>query len=149
MQTYAMCLSWFWIHIPNAHSHFLKQRQGTFCNLKVVFSTSQIMFVFPWNNFIAADGPENSVPAIGCVAIKFLLLGWLAIPSQIGNFVEPPQKQSFALLLPQNLGTTVSATSTGTETITKSACISLQMLPSITQLNCLIKCFRWYQSHKS
>jgi hypothetical protein len=34
-----------------------------------------MILVFLNNPFIAADGPENSVPAIGCVAIKFLLLG--------------------------------------------------------------------------
>jgi hypothetical protein len=44
------------------------------CNLNAVRSTSQMILVLPSNNpFIAADGPENSVPAIGCVAMKFLL----------------------------------------------------------------------------
>ena len=58
--------------IPN----FEKISSAFSCNLNAVFSTSQIIFVFSLNKpFKAAVGPENSVPAIGCAAKKFLLFG--------------------------------------------------------------------------
>jgi hypothetical protein len=45
---------------------FLQLKSGTF------YLANNICF--PSNNpTIAAEGPENSVPAMGCVAIKFLL----------------------------------------------------------------------------
>jgi hypothetical protein len=91
--------------------------------------------LFSLETIIAADGPENSVPAIGCVAIKFLLLG-LAIPSQIG-FCRTHFKNNLYHHKSTSFGSTTSATSTGTETITKSASASLQCGTSInnTQSN--------------
>jgi hypothetical protein len=60
---------------------FLQLKSGTFYRK---------IFVFPSNNpTIAAEGPENSVPAMGCVAIKFLLLGCIATTLQIGALVDP------------------------------------------------------------
>jgi hypothetical protein len=45
--------------------------------------------------FIAADGPENSVPAMGCVAMKFLL--WMiCYRFTNGTFVEPTSKQCYS-----------------------------------------------------
>lgn len=53
------------MRIPN----FEKISNAFSCSLKAVFSTSQIILVFFSNKpLCAAVGPENSVPAIGCVA---------------------------------------------------------------------------------
>jgi hypothetical protein len=49
----------------DAHSHSFKSSNAFSCNLKAVRSTSQMILVLPKKAFIAADGPENSVPAIG------------------------------------------------------------------------------------
>jgi hypothetical protein len=91
---------------------FLGNAKARSCNLKVVFSTSQIMFSLK-QPFIAADGPENSVPAIGC-GYKISPFGMVGNTSQIGNFVEPTSKTIVCSPI-ASLGTTVSATSTGTD----------------------------------
>jgi hypothetical protein len=54
-----------WIHVSNTHSHSFKSSNAFSCNLKAALHfADDIGFTFI-KAFIAADGPENSVPAIG------------------------------------------------------------------------------------
>src|SRR5690606_8954463 len=93
------------------------------CNLKAVFSTSQIILVLPWNRpSIAAEGPEYSVPAIGWQAKKFLLLECSSTVLQTKDFVEPASiTTASSFTASKILGNCSTKTSTGMETITISA----------------------------
>ena len=72
--------------IPIVLNHSLAQDKW----IGLVFLDSQIIWTFPLNKFsFEANGPENSVPAIGWVAKNWDLLGWLETALQILTFVDP------------------------------------------------------------
>jgi hypothetical protein len=117
------------IHISYSHSHsfsssafFLQLKSGTF------YLANNIC---PSNNPTIAEGPENSVPAMGCVAIKFLLFRmhchYFTNRCFSGSYFK---YNRFFTNQISTCGNTTRAPSTGTDTITKSAVCKSIILPA-------------------
>ena len=71
---------------------------------------------------MAAFGPENSVPAMGCVAKKFRRFGWFSTALQIWDLVEPDSITKVSSdTKSKTFGNNCTVASTGIAIITISA----------------------------
>jgi hypothetical protein len=131
----------FWIHIPNAHSHFLKQRQGTFFKSRFLHLTNNVCFPLKqpfyrcrWSRKFRSSNRMRSY--------KISPFGMIGNPSQIGNFVEPLQNNrllSYSLKLGNNRE--LHLQEPRNHKISMHQVCKCCHLINNTQLNCLIQMF--------